>query len=315
MYLLVAAVFVFSMTGCEEITNEPVKEPEPVPVDYPFAIDDITFIKAPETVISLSPALTEIIYEMGYGSKVVGRGSYCDYPEEVTAVTDVGSSANPDIDEIIKLKPELLITQSPVAEKDKDRLLENNIDVLVLKNPSSYSTLKTYYTEIEMIFTGASEATKAAEITLQPLAQELSGTEAEGTFVYIMTSDMAVATGDTLAGEILSYFGENIASGNNRYNITAEELAEKQPDYIYISSDVDIESLGDSIKGLNAYVNGKIIKIDGSCFERPTERTLLLFVKELKALRTETEVQQTEETTESTTDTTEEASETQQATE
>ena len=86
-------------------------EPQPYPVEE----GNLIFNSSPVTVGSLSPAVTEMIYELGYGDRLICRSSYCDTPEAVLSLPETGSAANPDIDKIISYAPELLITQSPIA--------------------------------------------------------------------------------------------------------------------------------------------------------------------------------------------------------
>ncbi|MEM4788442.1 MAG: ABC transporter substrate-binding protein [Ignisphaera sp.] len=89
----------------------------------------ITFEEFPKRVISLAPSITEILFALGLGDKVVGVTSYCNYPPEVPKLveegklTTIGGYWNPDIEKIIALKPDLVIgssgTRSHVELKDK----------------------------------------------------------------------------------------------------------------------------------------------------------------------------------------------------
>ena len=64
----------------------------------------------PQRIISLVPALTEMLYAVGAGSQVVAVSSYDEYPPEVTALPRVGALLDPDTERIISLKPDLVIT-------------------------------------------------------------------------------------------------------------------------------------------------------------------------------------------------------------
>lgn len=273
--LLLSAMLMLTITGCTEIeynTNEPE------PTDYPVIVDEVEFSAAPATVASLSPALTEMIYELGYQDKLVARSTYCDYPQAVSSLVDIGSAAKPKIAKIIAIKPELLITQSPIAKTDKDSLEAAGIKVVVLESPDSVAELHGCYERLAAIFGGELTSKAAADNCMNPLATALSQTSPDGSFAYLMTYDYGTATGDTLAGEILSYFGENIASENTKYSFPAEQLIEKNPDKILLSSDVSIDGFDAEIGELDAVRSGRCITIDSSCFERPTSRRLTQFV-------------------------------------
>ena len=64
----------------------------------------------PQRIISLVPALTEMLYAVGAGSQVVAVSSYDEYPPEVKALPRVGALLDPDTERIISLRPDLVIT-------------------------------------------------------------------------------------------------------------------------------------------------------------------------------------------------------------
>jgi len=66
---------------------------------------------APVTrIISLVPALTEVLFAIGAGPQVVAVGSYDDFPPEVKALPRVGALLDPDVERILALRPGLVIT-------------------------------------------------------------------------------------------------------------------------------------------------------------------------------------------------------------
>ena len=60
-------------------------------------------------VVALTAADVEILYAIGAGDLLVGRGAYCDYPAEALEVTSVQSGYETNIEEIIALQPQVLI--------------------------------------------------------------------------------------------------------------------------------------------------------------------------------------------------------------
>ena len=61
-----------------------------------------------ERVISLAPNLTEIIYAIDAGGRLVGNTTYCDYPEQAKTVQKVGDTLQPNIERILALRPKLI---------------------------------------------------------------------------------------------------------------------------------------------------------------------------------------------------------------
>lgn len=65
---------------------------------------------APRTVVSLVPSVTESMFDLNLGSRLVGRTDYCIYPaDKVARIPAVGGTKNPDVEKIIALAPELVI--------------------------------------------------------------------------------------------------------------------------------------------------------------------------------------------------------------
>lgn len=75
-----------------------------------FASFVVAFQPRAQRIISLVPALTEMLYAVGAGPQVVAVSSYDEYPPEVTALPRVGALIDPDTERIIALKPDLVIT-------------------------------------------------------------------------------------------------------------------------------------------------------------------------------------------------------------
>lgn len=75
-----------------------------------FASFVVAFQPRPQRIVSLVPALTEMLYAIGAGPQVVAVSSYDAYPPEVTTLPRVGALVDPDTERIISLKPDLVIT-------------------------------------------------------------------------------------------------------------------------------------------------------------------------------------------------------------
>ena len=68
-------------------------------------------------IVSVSPAVTELLFALGAGDRVVGRTTWCDYPPAARAVPSVGDGLNPNIEAVAALHPDLVVLyRSPVNE-------------------------------------------------------------------------------------------------------------------------------------------------------------------------------------------------------
>ncbi len=70
----------------------------------------VSIDKIPERIVSHVPPITETLFALGLGEKVVGVSDYCDYPEEAKSKPSVGNYFNPSIENIAALDPDLVLT-------------------------------------------------------------------------------------------------------------------------------------------------------------------------------------------------------------
>ena len=63
----------------------------------------------PQRLVSLAPSITETVYALGLGDRLVGDTDYCDYPAEAKSKPHVGAVLNPSLEKIVALKPDLVL--------------------------------------------------------------------------------------------------------------------------------------------------------------------------------------------------------------
>ena len=66
-------------------------------------------VPAPRRIISLSPAVTEMLFAIGAGADVVAVSSFDRYPPEVEKLQRVGALLDPDVERIFSLRPDLVV--------------------------------------------------------------------------------------------------------------------------------------------------------------------------------------------------------------
>jgi len=281
---LLSACNVFG-SGETDVTSEsPIETEGPSP--YPVIIDDVAITESPERIVCLSPSLCEILYEFGEGGRLIGRSGYCDYPPEIRNVFDLGKGISVNVDDIIAVSPNLLLTSSPIPSKDMVALENAGVKTLTLPPPKNLGEFGDVYRLIGVIIYGTFTGEEKGEEVFSAISRacDNSGAVNLGKFVYI-TENLAAATGDTLESSVLSCFGDNIAQNASGYVFDKEELIGKQPDVVLLNGEYTEEDLlADEVYSeLDAVVNGRIIIIDNTFFERPSVR----LIKMIDAMITE----------------------------
>src|SRR4030042_242769 len=97
--------------------------------DTPF-----TLMKAPQRIVSLAPNITEILFALGLGDRVVGVTRYCDYPPEALEKEKIGGMVDPNLEIIQALRPDLIVgfRGNPLGVLNKLRNLHFPVFVLNL---------------------------------------------------------------------------------------------------------------------------------------------------------------------------------------
>ena len=255
---------------------------------FPIEIRDITLEKAVERSVSLSPATTEIICELGFRSTLVGISSYCDYPEDLS-VKRVGSPENPDIDAIIELKPDAVFTLTPLSERETYILGQSGIAVLNAQMPSRLAEYKDMYTDIaaafygkEMCDDGVTRRCDKVGTDAAEALDEAASASMFGSFIYI-TGKQTIAGNGTFESAVLGLAGENVCKriGYVLLDDYSEELKTLSPEYMIADNSLTEEDIRKSAAFSDLLDGGtKLRFVNSQYFERPTARTAEVF-KEL----------------------------------
>jgi len=236
-------------------------------------------------IISLSPAMTEILFALNADDHIVGVTTYCDYPEEAKKKYKVGDFSHPSIERIVNLKPDLVIVNLPDQMRIKRKLDELKITVFV----SSPKTLNGLYREIKEIGRILKKENLATSLidymqsNLKPVGCERRKK------VYIELSPTPIITigSESFLNELTEMAGgRNIFSDLQKdYPVVAQEEVIKRDPEIIISfhPEKNIENRMGWRK-INAIRNDKVYKnLNQDYFLRPGPRLVEGF-KELKKI-------------------------------
>ena len=200
---------------------------------------EITLEQPAQRIVALSPSDCEILYAIGAGDALVGRGTYCDYPAEVFDITEVATGADTNIEQIIALDPDvLLMSEMAQTEEQVAQLEEAGIKVVV----SEATDIEGVYYAIDMIGTLMGKQDNAATVISDMKttfdAIEANAADNEGKTIYFEVSPLEwglwTAGSGTFMDEIATMMGlENcFADVEGWAEISEEQVLERNPDYI-----------------------------------------------------------------------------------
>lgn len=286
-----------SLCGCSMAIDESNSETDttvPIitetlpPQPYPVIIDNIKIESQPQKIASLSPAITEMLVEMGYIDEICAVGSYCDYPTEIEKLENIGSAAKPNIEKIIETESDLVITNAPIAAKDILKLENNGKKVVFLSVPKSLDDLKNLYIQLGIIVNGSVDGNLYGEEAFNIINKAIKSLNYDKTSDYMyITTDFMIAGKNTFENDILSYFGKNMISTDGYLSYENVDLT-LNPKLIFCSNEYSLEELQNNeiISQFDAIKNGNVIFVDNMLFERPSARIIQLIESIESALKT-----------------------------
>ncbi|HKP46852.1 MAG TPA: cobalamin-binding protein [Pyrinomonadaceae bacterium] len=148
-----------------------------------------------DRVVSLAPNLTEIVYAVGAGNRLIGDTEYCDYPAEAKSVAKVGDTMHPSIERIIALRPQLvLVSTASQLEAFTRQLDQQNISVFVTNARNLEEVFRSITTIGDLL--GQEQAATKLTVDLRRRANEVekSVAQAKPVRVFYQVSDEPLYT-------------------------------------------------------------------------------------------------------------------------
>jgi len=265
----------------------------------------ITLDAPAQKIVALTASDCEILYAIGAGDTLVGRGEYCDYPAEVSSVPSVQSGTDTNIEQIIALNPQVVIMSAMAQTEEQIASLEA-AGITVVE--SDAIDIAGVYTAIELIGSVTGKNAEAAGVVDQMEAtfDELSAkvTNKGDKTVYFEVSPLEyglwTAGSGTFMDEIAAMLGltNAFADVEGWGEISQEQVIERDPDYIvtvamYFGEGVKPvdEIMGrDGWQNMKAIKNGGIFNADSNEISRPgprladAARSLYSFIYEKSAV-------------------------------
>lgn len=214
-------------------------------MDY---IDDLQRVvslpTAPRRIVSLVPSITETLFVLGAGTRVVGVTEYCTHPPDgVAAITKVGGTKNPRLEVILRLKPDLILLNEEENRREDFQWLEAQGLTLYVTAPRTVADGILLIDKLGEVL-GCQGASAPLAHRLRALyhrtGRETTGHPRLRVFCPIWRKPWMGFNRDTYADDMLWYCGgENVLRGRaERYfTVTLEEVAVLAPHVVLLPSE------------------------------------------------------------------------------
>ena len=244
--IILALVLVLSMAACGKSGGgSSTEEPSSANASAPFVTvtdmtgREITLDEPATRIVALTASDCEILFAIGGGDALVGRGEYCDYPAEVLNVPSVESGMETNIEQIISLHPQVLLMSTMAQTTEQVEALENaGIHVVV----SDAQDIEGVYTAIDMIgkLMGKEDNAKAVidnmKKTFADVSEKATGDGTETVYFEVSPLEYGLWTAGsgTFMNEVAEMLGLKNAFDDvvGWAEISEEQVLQRNPDYI-----------------------------------------------------------------------------------
>lgn len=238
-----------------------------------------------ERIVSLAPSITESVFAIDQGHRLVGVTQYSNHPPQARDLPAVGSYINLNVEKIVALQPDLcLATRDGNPYPAIEQLERAGIPVYAL-DPRDLPAIMDTILDLGRVLDAEEKARQVAG-AMQQRVQEIKEVVAQAesrprVFYQIGVSPIVSAGKDTFAHELITLAGgENIAAQVKQYpRYSREDVLVFNPDIILINTMGKEEMMVQEEKEkwqkfhqIRAVKNGRIHALDPDLFNRPTPK-------------------------------------------
>jgi iron complex transport system substrate-binding protein len=200
------------------------------------------YAKTPKRIVSLAPAVTEILYTIGAGDRVVGVTKYCLHPEEARLKPKVGGFTDHNLEAIVLLEPDLVVlTPNSGSKMTSEKLNQLGIQTLVVPLYGLEELTDSFQILGEATGLDARAGSARADLERAIHSIKENNRENEGRNVAFVNwhSPLILPTAGTLEGDLIELVGGSniVEKWKGRYlKLSIELLIERDPDVIIDAS-------------------------------------------------------------------------------
>lgn len=202
----------------------------------------------PSRVVTLGGSVTEIVYGLGQGDRLVGDDQSSLYPEAATKLPRVGYYRAVPVEGVLSLKPDLVLASEQAGPPDAlKRLAGVGVRVVTVPDAPSVDSLKARVRAVADALGVAAAGERMVDDITQELAraEALPATRARALMLINRTGTPQGAGRDTAASEVMHLAGlDNVLQGQQGYKpLSAEAVGALAPDLIVVTQ-ASLEATG-----------------------------------------------------------------------
>jgi iron complex transport system substrate-binding protein len=230
-------------------------------------------------VVSLSPAITELLFALGAGDRIVGRTQWDQYPPSVAGIPSVGDGLDPNVERVVALRPDLVAFYASSANAQAiRRLADIGIPSVSIRLDSLASVARAASLLGRLTDTDDRADSLIHIFEAQRDSARQSREQRAGTRVLILSWDnppIVIGATSFLSQLVDLAGGANVFADVDAPHaiVTIETIAERNPDVIlFFGDDTPAFVQRPEWQAVDAVRGRRFIVLDGSEFEYPSLR-------------------------------------------
>lgn len=235
---------------------------------------------APKRIVSLAPSITENLFALGVGEKVVGVTSWCDYPVEAQTRTIIGDAMTLNVELLLSLEPDLVVGDTTLVQSHLDTLAGLGIPTFSV-SPTTVAEVQASLIELGIAVgekKKGEELAQAMESRLTELTSSVDGSPDIRVFMEVWNDPtMTAGPGSFMHELIVMAGGKNIADdAPTPWPIFSEELVIERDPEVLILTNFNLEEVLGRLawRGITAVQNGDVYEVNPDLYSRSTPRLL-----------------------------------------
>lgn len=233
-----------------------------------------------DRIVSLAPSVTETLYALGLGDKIVGVTEYCNYPAAALSVPKIGDLIDPSVEVIYDLQPDLVIASTHNTRETVDMLGNLGVRTIVITNEDTIAGVLLSIADIARATGREDEGRDLIAdllIRIEAVKQAVAGRTPPRVYYVISYGEYGdfTAGSDTFINELIETAGgENVVKSKG-WSYSIEQLIIDDPDMLICP---DYEGFSENLLStsgynlLSAVKTNSIYKINNDVVDRQGPR-------------------------------------------
>lgn len=232
----------------------------------------------PQRIVSLAPSITETLFALDLGDRIVGVTTFCDYPPAATAKEKVGDTLRPSIEKIVALRADLAVASTSSQLEQYVRRLDDLGIAVYISNPRKVADVAATIERLGAL-TGTTARARELSGDLQKRAaaidQKVQAAARPRVLVILGTEPLITVGGNTFINDLIERAGgRSISAGETaeypQYSL--ETAVAARPEVIFLQA--QDANLPERLRATPAAQAKRIYHIDDNLMLRPGPRII-----------------------------------------